>query len=87
MLRDAQERSDRHHLRARPDPAGGPRRNAPCPMKIWISIAVAVAAICIFSWMFRYDVQTSILGPVRLDRWTGEVEYFSSDRGWVPYRP
>jgi len=54
-------------------------------MRFWISIVVAVLAICVFAWMFRYDVQTSILGPVRLDRWTGQLEYHSSDRGWVPY--
>ncbi len=56
-------------------------------MKFWISIAVAVVAICVFARIFRYDVQTSILGSVRLDRWTGRIEYHSSDRGWVPYRP
>jgi len=56
-------------------------------MRFWISIAVAVVAICVFAWIFRYDVQTSILGPVRLDRWTGKLEYHSSDHGWVPYRP
>lgn len=68
-------------------PARLPLLESPRQMKFWISILVAIVAICVFAWMFRYDVQASIFGPVRLDRWTGEVERFSSDRGWVPYRP
>lgn len=36
---------------------------------------VAVSAICIFAWMFRYDVHpgSNFDNVVKFDRWTGNV--------------
>jgi hypothetical protein len=42
-------------------------------MRFKISLAVAIAAIVWFSWMFRYDFRGTQNFQVVLDRWTGKI--------------
>ncbi len=59
-------------------------------MKPWLILAIV--ALLLFAWMFRYDVHTTAPGDgyqrltLKYDRWTGEVYVFlSADVTWVPY--